>query len=338
MRRGDPAGDSRDAGRIAAFLSCPEVQPIDPVAGRAGFWSRDLGYAHAAIAVAGSMVVGWGLQFARGGGGLVPPVWPTNAIFLGLFLGWLFLLSGSGGRIVAWLGGVPFALVSMLGVGLVGLIGGIIPQVADQAPGWAIFFGLDHIFCGAPFAVAMLLLLTNLGLATFRRVRQQGMKAWFFLLNHVGLWIVLAAAMFGAGDIIRSRLILLEGQAEAMVVDAAGRQGYLPFGLYLQRFCVEQYPEESGRPGAPKRFAAEVTVLRRNQNFEDVHIEVNRPLRRDGWVLYLTNYELSSNGQSNQCLIEAVRDPWLPAVYTGIFLMLGGAAAMLFRNPFASIP
>jgi cytochrome c biogenesis protein ResB len=268
----------------------------------------------------------------------VAPAWPANAIFLGVFLGWIFLLSRSDGRVVAWLGGVPFALVSMLGVGMLGGAGGIVPQVAEQAPGWARSCGLDHVFSGAPFAVAMLLLLTNLGLATFRKVRALGAKAWFFSLNHVGLWVVIASAMFGAGDIIRSRMILVEGQAEAMIVDAAGRHGYLPFGLFLQRFYVEQYPEDSGRPGAPKRFAAEVTVLRHNQKFEDVRIEVNKPLRRDGWALYLTNYELSATGQTDQCLIEAVRDPWLPAVYAGIFLMLGGALAMLFCNPFARMP
>jgi hypothetical protein len=302
----------------------------------AGFWSGDLSYGQAVLAVSGAILAGWALQYVRGGGPLAPPTWPTNAVFLGLFLGWLVLLSRSDGRLVAWLGGVPFALASMLGVGLLGALGGIIPQTPEQTPVWIQLFGLGHVFNGVPFAVAMLLLLTNLGLATLRKMRSLGMKAWFFSLNHVGLWVVVASAIFGAGDIIRARMILVEGQAEAMVVDAAGRHGYLPFGLFLQRFSVEQYPEEGGRPGAPKRFAAEATVLRHNQNFEDVRIEVNRPLRRDGWTLYLTNYDLSPNGQTDQCLIEAVRDPWLPAVYTGIFLMLGGAVAMLFRNPFDS--
>ena len=299
-------------------------------------WSGEPGYAHAVLAVSGSVLAGMVVEFVRGGGALVPPAWPTNAVFLGLFLGWLVLLSRSDGRLVAWIGGVPFALASMLGVGLLGALGGIIPQTPDQTPGWVQFFGLNHVFTGVPFAVAMLLLLTNLGLATLRKVRSLGIKSWFFSLNHVGLWVVVASAMFGAGDIIRARMILVEGQAEAMVVDVAGRHGYLPFGLFLQRFYVEQYPDEGGRPGVPKRFAAEVTVLRQNKNFEDVSIEVNSPLRRDGWTLYLTNYELSPNGQTDQCLIEAVRDPWLPAVYTGIFLMLGGAVAMLFRNPFES--
>jgi len=299
-------------------------------------WSGEPGYAHAALAVSGAILAGMLVEFAHRGDALVPPSWPTNAVFLGLFLAWLILLSRSDGRLVAWLGGIPFALASMFGVGLLGALGGIIPQTQEQTPGWVQFFGLSHIFNGVPFAVAMLLLLTNLGLATLRKVRSLGMKAWFFSLNHIGLWVVVASAMFGAGDIIRARMILVEGQAEAMVVDATGRHGYLPFGLFLQRFYVEQYPGEGGRPGAPKRFAAEATVLRHNQKFEDVRIEVNRPLRRDGWTLYLTNYDLSPTGQTDQCLIEAVRDPWLPAVYTGIFLMLGGAVAMLFRNPFDS--
>jgi hypothetical protein len=303
---------------------------------RAGFWSGDLSYGQAVLAVSGAILAGWALQYARGGGPLAPPAWPANAIFLGLFLGWLALLSRSSGSLVAWLGGVPFALVSMLAVGCLGLAGGIIPQAAEQAPGWARAIGLDHVFQGAPFAVAMLLLLTNLGLATLRKVRAMGANAWFFSLNHAGLWVVLASGMFGAGDIVRARMILLEGQAEAMVVHADGRHGYLPFGLFLQRFSVEQYPEEAGRPGAPKRFEAAVTVLRHNQKFEDVRIEVNRPLRRDGWALYLTNYELSPGGQANQVLIEAVRDPWLPGVYAGIFLLLGGASGMLFRSPFDS--
>jgi len=305
---------------------------------RPGFWSGELGYLQAVLAVAGAIACGWGLQFARGGGALVPPSWPTNAVFLFLFLGWIWLLSLSGSRVVAWLGGIPFALVSMLGVGLLCAAGGIFPQTPDETRGWIRFLGLDQIFQGAPFAVVMLLLLTNLGLATFRRLRVHGGRAWFFSLNHAGLWIVLASAMFGAGDIIRARMILVEGQAEAMMVDASGQQGYLPFGLLLQRFHVEQYPDEAGRPGAPKRFSADVTVLRRSQRFEDVRIEVNQPLRRDGWALYLTNYELSPGGLANQCLIEAVRDPWLPAVYTGIFLLLGGAVSMLFRSPFDSRP
>jgi len=294
------------------------------------------GYLGSTLLVGGVVLTGFGVEAVGGGGQLVPPQWPVNAMFLTFFMGWIVLLSRMSGAFAAWLGSVPFALASMLAVGVLGAIGGTVPQGAGAAPAWARPLGLDHVFSGIPFAIALLLFLTNLGIAICRRIRSQGWKAWFFSLNHLGIWITVASALFGAGDMIRARMILFEGRAEAMIVDTRGRAGYLPFGLFLQRFYVEQYGEASGRPGAPKRFSADVTVLTRTKSFPNAVIEVNRPLRRDGWTLYLTNYELSPNGQTDQCLIEAVRDPWLPGVYLGIFLMLGGAVAMLFKCPFAN--
>lgn len=293
------------------------------------------GYGSSVAMVAGVVLAGFAVEFARGGGALTPPSWPYNAVFLGLFAGWIGLLSGLPGRLTAWLGSVPFALATMLMLGILGGIGGTVPQDAGLAPSWAQRLGFHHVFTGMPFAVALLLFLTNLGMAACRKVGQLGLKACFFSLNHLGIWIAVASAMFGAGDVIRARMILVEGQAEAMVVDAKGRQGYLPFGLFLQRFYVEHYGDESGRPGVAKRFAADVTILPKDRQFADVTVEVNKPLRRDGWTLYLTNYELSETGQTDQCLIEAVRDPWLPGVYAGIYLMLAAAVAMLFKCPFA---
>jgi cytochrome c biogenesis protein ResB len=75
-------------------------------------------------------------------------------------------------------------------------------------------------------------------------------------------------------------------------------------------------------------------VLEPGKPAEEARIEVNKPLRRAGWTLYITNYELAADGMADQCLIEAVRDPWLPGVYAGLMMLLGGAAAMLFRSPF----
>jgi len=288
------------------------------------------------LLVVGVVLVGFAIEAVARGGQLVPPQWPVNAVFLGLFMGWILLLSRMPGAFAAWLGSVPFALATMLAVGVLGAIGGTVPQGAETAPSWARSLGLDHVFSGIPFAIALLLFLTNLGVAACRRIHSLGWRAWFFSLNHLGIWITVASALFGAGDVIRARMILFEGRAEAMIVDGRGRAGYLPFGLFLQRFYVEQYGDASGRPGAPKRFSADVTVLTRDKTFPNAVIEVNRPLRRYGWTLYLTNYELSPDGQTDQCLIEAVRDPWLPGVYLGIFLMLGGAFAMLFKCPFVN--
>lgn len=305
---------------------------------RPGFWSDELGFRHAVIAVTGVVATGGFLQWVRGGAVLTPPVWPANAFFLFFFIVWIAVLSRFDNRITSWIAGVPFALVSMVVVGLLGAIGGTVPQTGD-APGWTRTLGWNQIYQSPAFVLSLLVLLTNLGLATLRRVRAVGWRGWFSSLGHAGLWVAIAGALFGSGDLIRARMMLVEGNAEARIVDNRGRQGFLPVGLYLQRFYVEQYPGEDNRPGPARKYTAEVTVLHRNGRIEDKVIVVNQPLRRSGWTLYLTNYELSPDGQSDRCVIEAVRDPWLPVVYAGIFLMLAGAVAMLFRSPFpAPIP
>ncbi len=302
---------------------------------REGFWSGEWGYRHALLAVTGLVFAGWCVQFAGSGNPLQAPSWPVNFYSLLAFVAWVFLLSLSGDKVAVWLGGVPFAMASILWLGILGAVGGIVPQVSEGAGGIVRALGLNHIFQSVPLVVAMLALLTNLGVAGLRRVRSFGVAAWFFSLNHLGLWVTLAAMLFGAGDLIRARMVVSEGHAEALVVDEKGRHGYLPFGILLQRFYVDQYGEESGRPGAPKRFVADVTLLEKGGVHQTATIEVNRPVRKDGWALYVINYELSPEGATDQCVIEAVKDPWLPGVYAGVFLMLGGAFAMLFRNPFA---
>lgn len=300
----------------------------------ARFWSGEWGYGQAVVAVAGCLVVGWLLQWVRGGGPLRPPSWPLNGILLAAFAGWIWFLSRQETRLVAWLGGVPMALASMAGVGVVGLIGGIVPQ-GEQAPAWAAAWGLSEVFRSVPLVLALLILLTNLGLATLRRSRALGWKGWLVSLNHAGLWLAVAAGLFGAGDVIRARMMLVEGGVEARIVDEAGRLGYLPFGLHLQRFYVEHYPGEPERPGPARRYTAEVAVLHPGGRVEEARIVVNQPLRRAGWALYLIHYELSEEGMTDRCVLEAVRDPWLPAIYSGIGLMLAGAVAMLFKSPWS---
>ncbi|KPL25985.1 MAG: hypothetical protein AMS23_03830, partial [Bacteroides sp. SM1_62] len=53
--------------------------------------------------------------------------------------------------------------------------------------------------------------------------------------------------------------------------------------------------------------------------------EVNKPFKYRGWKLYQLSYDERMGKWSRVSVIEAVRDPWLPVVYTGIFLLLAGA-------------
>jgi cytochrome c biogenesis protein ResB len=61
-------------------------------------------------------------------------------------------------------------------------------------------------------------------------------------------------------------------------------------------------------------------------------IEVNRPFHIAGWTIYQLGYDTEMGRWSNLSVLELVRDPWLPVVYLGIFLMIAGAGFLFITG------
>lgn len=78
----------------------------------------------------------------------------------------------------------------------------------------------------------------------------------------------------------------------------------------------------------PKRFASAVTVYTQSGKQAEATIEVNRPFEIDGWKIYQLSYDESKGRWSDVSVFELVRDPWLPVVYAGIWMMIAGAVCM----------
>lgn len=78
----------------------------------------------------------------------------------------------------------------------------------------------------------------------------------------------------------------------------------------------------------PRRFASEVTVYTQSGEQAEATVEVNRPFEIDGWKIYQLSYDESKGRWSDISVFELVRDPWLPVVYTGIWMMIAGAVCM----------
>jgi len=81
----------------------------------------------------------------------------------------------------------------------------------------------------------------------------------------------------------------------------------------------------------PQRFASTVTVYTEAGRQVEDTIEVNHPLSVAGWNIYQLSYDETKGRWSDVSIFELVRDPWLPAVYTGIIMMMLGAIC-LFIN------
>ena len=82
----------------------------------------------------------------------------------------------------------------------------------------------------------------------------------------------------------------------------------------------------------PKRYYSNVIVSRNTgEEYKDI-IEVNKPLKVNGWKIYQLNYDQEKGKWSEISVLQLVKDPWLPLVYTGCFLMIIGAVYLIITG------
>lgn len=84
---------------------------------------------------------------------------------------------------------------------------------------------------------------------------------------------------------------------------------------------------------APKRFYSKVKIYTPEAELPAHEtIEVNYPLEVGDWKLYQVSYDESKGKWSRTSGIELVKDPWLPWVYVGLFMMIAGSVLLIFRK------
>ena len=144
-----------------------------------------------------------------------------------------------------------------------------------------------------------------------------------FLLNHLGLFIAITTATLGNADMQRLKMITAIGEPEWRALSDDGLVKELPIAIELKRFIMEEYDD-----GTPKRFASEVQILTKTGQNIQATVDVNKPVEVEGWKIYQYGYDTAMGRMSNISILELVNDPWLPTVYTGIYMMLAGAVCM----------
>ena len=146
-------------------------------------------------------------------------------------------------------------------------------------------------------------------------------------LFHLGLFITMTTATLGNADMQRMRMIVAKGEPEWRVMDQQGYVKEMPLAIELQEFIMETYDD-----GSPRRFASKIEILTQEGNKYQATVDVNKPAEVEGWKIYQYGYDTQAGAQSNISILELVSDPWLPYVYIGIFLMLGGGLLMFITG------
>lgn len=140
-------------------------------------------------------------------------------------------------------------------------------------------------------------------------------------------------AMFATKDTINYVPWAYRGATTAALVSVDGHEDqWISNGSYMFPYRPIRIDKKTSlvMPECePKRFTSNVNVYTKSgEVVKDVDIEVNKPLEIDGWKIYQLSYDETKGRWSDISVLELVRDPWLPLVYAGIFMLLGGAVLM----------
>ncbi len=249
---------------------------------------------------------------------------PANVIILSLFLVFLagaFLMRRKS-SFFAWLGSPAAAVPSIAWCLVFTLVMGLTAQVPGR--GW-----LGNMISFWPFVLCYIWLTTVVGLVAINHITRVG-RSWrevSAVLNHLGLFVVLVCATLGSADKRTLEMTLHEGETVSVAVSEDGTTYDTGLSVRLDDFTMEVYPN-----GMPKRFASDVVVAGKSGKGTAAVIEVNKPLKIDGWKMYQYGYDEAAGVEGEMSILQLVKDPWLPLVFGGIFMMIAGAFLMMFTG------
>ena len=282
-------------------------------------WTKPYGMKEGFLIGGGLIVAGLMLELSVG-----PVVWdafrwPVNGIVLAGFLLIIAIIFLLRKKVYGFqfIGTYKAAIPALVYAVVLTIIMGLTRQTVNGT--W-----INNMLTFWPFVLIYVYIALILGLIIIRRTLNfQWKRDVPFLLNHLGLFLAMTTATLGNADMQRLKMITVKGEPEWRALDQQGAIKEMPLAIELKEFIMEVYDD-----GSPKRFASDVQILTQSRKNIQATIEVNKPIEVDGWKIYQYGYDTSMGVMSNTSILELVSDPWLPLVYTGIYMMLGGALCM----------
>jgi hypothetical protein len=268
----------------------------------------------------GLILAGLMLQLSVGAVTWEAFAWPANGIVLAGFLALIAAMYLLHKKVYAFrfIGSYQAAIPTLVYAVALTIIMGLTRQTTNGT--W-----LNNMLAFWPFVLIYVYMAVILGEVILRRVTH--LTSWRrdlpFLLNHLGLFLAMTTATLGNADMQRLRMITTMGEPEWRALTQEGGVREMPLAIELKQFIMETYDD-----GSPKRFASEIQILTKSGQNIETTVDVNKPVEVEGWKIYQYGYDTQMGAMSQISILELVSDPWLPLVYTGIYMMLAGAVCM----------
>lgn len=174
------------------------------------------------------------------------------------------------------------------------------------------------IHLSLPFATYLLVLLLALSLSILNSIKQ-GTKMGF-ILNHLGIFLIIWASMFGHADVRKTQMTVGRGESVNFSYRNDGLVTPLPFAVELRDFHIDYY--EDGV--SPRQFTSDLTI-----DGKEMSVAVNEPATYMGYTFYQQSYD---HEYGYYTVLQVLCDPWMPVVYVGMVLLAMGSVMLLFSR------
>ena len=252
--------------------------------------------------------------------------WPVNLMALILLLAAIGIMYALRRNVYAfeWMMHAGAAVPCLVYAAALTILMGLLPQVRDGGMPC-----LSQMLRFWPFVLIWTWMMIISALAALNHLCRWKWKEIPFILNHLGVVVAIVAATLGNADIQSLQMTVFTDEPEWRAVDDDGTLHEPGLAVELHRFTMEEYAD-----GMPKRFASDITVYTEDGKAVQGTVEVNKPLKVNGWKIYQYGYDVRMGPESAYSVFQLVRDPWIFWVYLGIFMMIAGALClMLFMAP-----
>ena len=111
-------------------------------------------------------------------------------------------------------------------------------------------------------------------------------------------------------------------------------KGWISAGSFLQNPKYVRTNEVTFALGTPKpkKYSSEFKLYSPNKEPHLVTLEVNKPIKCNGWKLYQVSYDSNKGKWSEYSVVEAIKDPWLPFVYVGFMMLILGSVFLIWQG------
>ena len=252
--------------------------------------------------------------------------WPVNGVVLILLLASIGAMYALRRKVYAfeWMMHAGAAVPCLIYAAALTILMGLLPQVRMGGIPW-----LSQMLSFWPFTLIWTWMMVISALAALNHLLRWKVREIPFLLNHLGVVVAIVSATLGNADIRSLQMTVYTDEPEWRAVDDNGTVQEPGLAIELHLFTMELYPDQT-----PKRFASDISVYTEDGKNLRGTVEVNKPLKVNGWKIYQYGYDVMKGPESSYSVFQLVKDPWIAWVYLGIFLMIAGALClMLFMAP-----